>query len=496
MPDRGVNAVDHEPSIVDTVLTPRLAMRFERALAADEAERPRTPRTGGAALGPGLFALAMAARDARAGAAATRASVADPVTLRALAMAALACGREHTDGRAGEVAPVRDEAGEARLARAAALPMAALLDEAIAATADVAARAGDGAALAWFVATAARLDARVASVALGVIANLPGRAAEAPAALTAGFVRAREAIAARRRALGRAIELRAARDGVIAAAAEAARRATAGEIDEELAAAVAGIEAGRARELAAIERWHAHERPSSDAAARVARDGAIAAAASARRSAIDAAHDERLAAIAAHHRAAMAAIERAQVAYDAATAGRTVALDGLGARWERELASIQRIEEPEVRRRLTERGRLRLEAERTAARAREDEREAEARAARDEAIARAEADDEAGRTRAEERYRAQVEAIELAHERAVRAAEVAHGDAGRLLARAAAARRAAIEQAAVEATRAAHDRAARRRAHELEAKAKAAAAARAAALDGELAALEREVEHG
>src|SRR5690606_6865781 len=153
----------------------------------------------------------------------------------------------------------------------------------------------------------------------------------------------------------------------------------------------------------------------------------------------------------------MAAIARAHAAYDAATAGRAAALEAAAGRWERELAAIQRIEQPELRRRMTERGLARHEAERAATRERADAIEAEARAARDAAVAGAEPEAAAGGERAEEGYRARLDAIERAHERAVRAAGAAHGEAGRMLARAAAGRRATIEQAGVEATSGAHE---------------------------------------
>jgi hypothetical protein len=389
-----------------------------------------------------------------------------------------------------DAARVSDAAGEARLVRASALPMAALLDEAIATTADVATRVGDDAALAWFVATARRVDPRVASVALGVIASVR---ATAPSEPTFGerLARAQEGVAAQREALARAAELRASRGDAIDAAHAAARTATTAAIDAELAARLREIETTRSRDLATVDRWYAQEQPLRVAEAYVARDAALAAAERARRAAIDVAHDEHVAAIAAHHARTMAAIERAHAAYDSAVAERSGSVDDVRERRERELAAIDRIEDPSIRERLAQGAAQQFAGAMAAASARADAIEVRAREDRDGAIARAEADENAARARENARYDARVAEAERTYARAVRDAEAAPLDTEQSLMRAAVTRRSAIEATATAASRDARELAAARHSREVDEAATVAARARAAEIDDELAVLDR-----
>jgi hypothetical protein len=142
----------------------------------------------------------------------------------------------------------------------------------------------------------------------------------------------------------------------------------------------------------------------------------------------------------------MAAIERAHAAYDDAVTPRVAAADAL---------------------------------------------EARARDERDRAIARAESDEAAARARDAARYQARVADAERAHGSAVARAKREPFDAGSAQERAAVERRAAIEEAATAARRDAHEHAASRRRAEVDEAATAAAHARAAAIDLELASLDR-----
>lgn len=492
-----MNTVDRGQASVDDVLTPRLAARFERVLAADESGGVRdATRRRADRLGPGLFELALRARAEPVTTA--RAPVLDATSLLALGVAVHACGQEilaaaERWGDDGNEASVIDASAEVRLARVAAdaTSIEALLDGAIAVCNEIAVSAGTDATLAWFVRVAPAID-RLERLALGVVVAVPDRGPSTRRPTTTlgeQVVAARARIAARLRARDELARLEATRATAIETAAAAARVAIAAAIDAELASANRATETRRANALAEVEEWLADERRRVEATAHAVHQRARDAADSAQRAALDAAHADRLAELAQSHARAMEAVDVARATYDAAVVHRHDEVDALRARWERRLEELAGIEEARIRMLVAQEEHRLHGAALAAALARAANIDEEARRVRDAAIAGVEAAEAAERARSEARYRARLAAVERARHDAERAADHALAQASSELERVAAVRRSSIERDAGAAARAAHAHAAARREREVEDGARAAARATARELEEQVAAL-------